>query len=126
MDCGTVKDRLVAARPPDANTLAHLAGCPECSAFAGRLEAVREAFRQPGIPVQPDSGFALRVVARLPSPAQVLGWAALRALPAALALALALAWMGLSQPPSPLSVLTQEPSLDLLFSYGTLAPEMER
>ena len=44
--------------------------------------------------VEPDAGFADRVAARLKrDPAEMLGWAALRLLPASLLLALVLGWV---------------------------------
>ena len=93
----------------------HLAGCPACTAFSRRLDAVREALgRHDDRRVIPDEGFARRTVARLPQPAELLGWAALRALPAALALAFVLAWYGLSQPPPLSALLLDEPSGDEL------------
>jgi hypothetical protein len=70
----------------------------------------------------PGPEFARRVVARLPQPAEVLGWAALRALPAALALALALLWLGISQPAPPDHLLTGEASPDHLLTWAVLAP----
>lgn len=125
MDCGTVRDRLVRGER-DAAMDSHQEACGSCAVFARRLEAAREAFRQPAAWIEPDPGFASRVAARLPRPAEVLGWAALRALPAALVLALALAWLGLSQPPSADFLLTEDPSLDLLLTYDTLAAGMRR
>lgn len=58
-----------------------------------RMEAARRYFRQHHANVAPDTGFAGRVAARLtPEPAEILGWAALRLLPAMLALIFVLAW----------------------------------
>jgi hypothetical protein len=48
--------------------------------------------------VEPDPGFAARVLARLPARApDALGWAAGRLVPVGLALALALGWLALRQ-----------------------------
>jgi hypothetical protein len=128
MDCASVREALLRGRlsEQDAGVAAHLEACAPCARIARRIAAVRERLRAPAVPVEPDPGFPLRVVARLPQPMEVLGWAALRALPAALLLALALAWVGLSQPPSPANLLAGEPSADLLLTYGTLAPEAGR
>jgi hypothetical protein len=66
-------------------------------------------------------------VARLPAvtaPEDLLGRLALRALPAAVVLALALAWVGLDQAPLPAtSLLAEEPSPEALLTYSVLAPE---
>ena len=53
-----------------------------------RLAAIRTTLRDGRTPFEPDAAFAARVVARLPEPPDVLGWAALRLVPAALLLAL--------------------------------------
>lgn len=121
MDCSTARDCLVRDEP-GADLSEHVKGCPACATFSHRLELAREALRDSGAPLEADPGFALRVVERLPRPAEVLGWAALRALPAAVAMALALAWLGLTQIPSPAALLSSEPSPDLLFTYTALAP----
>jgi len=61
-----------------------------------RLERARGYFRAHHAGVEPDAAFAGRVVARLePRTADLLGWAALRLLPATLALVLVLAWFSL-------------------------------
>ncbi|HEV8579730.1 MAG TPA: hypothetical protein VGX68_11705 [Thermoanaerobaculia bacterium] len=125
MDCGTVRDRLLRGAR-DASLDVHLGTCADCARFAHRISAAREAFRQPVVPIEPDPGFASRVVARLPRTAEVLGWAALRALPAAFALALTLAWLGWSQPPSAASLLTGEPSPEMILTYGAFATEAGR
>jgi hypothetical protein len=125
MDCRMVRDRIL-REEQEAVVSGHLAACPDCSLFAQRLATARRLLRAPKVPVEPDPSFALRVVARLPRPAELMGWAALRALPAALLLALALAWVGLSEPPSPSNLLSAEPSSDLLLTYGMLAAERER
>jgi hypothetical protein len=48
-----------------------------------------------------------------------------RALPAALALVLALLWIGVSQPPSPefKDLLSESANPDLVMTYAALAPE---
>jgi len=133
MNCSELRDRLMsgahagagagANAGPDAGGLLaeHLAGCPSCSRFAARLAAVRGALRDRPEGPRPDAGFSLRVRARLPRGSELLGWAALRALPAALALVLALAWMSSSEPPSVETLLSAEPSPDLLLTTGALS-----
>lgn len=124
-DCRALRDRLMRSEP---GAEAHLESCPDCAAFARRLAVAREVLRQPAAPaepmerMEPDASFALRVVQRLPRPTELLGWAALRALPAALALVAALLWIGVSQPPSPeFKDLLSSP--DLVLTYAALAPE---
>ncbi|HVT61479.1 MAG TPA: hypothetical protein VHR45_24165 [Thermoanaerobaculia bacterium] len=111
---------------------AHLAACRGCADFARRLSLARQALTQPAsaeserallASLASDTGFALRVLARISRPAEVLGWAAYRALPAALALALALAWLGLSQPVPPSSLVLDEPSSDQLLAWSVPAAE---
>lgn len=125
MDCRAVRDRLTrqSSGPSDA---AHLEGCPECAGFARRLALAREVLSPPGAVAEPDPGFAGRVIERLPQPTEVLGWAALRALPAALLLALALAWVGALEPTPPTLLLTLEASPDALLTWSVLTEETER
>jgi hypothetical protein len=125
MDCRTTRERLVRDPEPDTEVCAHLESCAGCAAFARRLGLAREVLRTPASALDPDPGFARRVVGRLPQPSEILGWAALRALPAALALALALSWMMLSQPGSlegPSGLLADEPDSALVFAYAELVP----
>jgi len=122
-----VRDRLMRSEH-DGEATAHLDACPECAAFARRLELARETLRRPAASadaMEPGASFALRVVERLPKPAELLGWAALRALPAAVVLVLALLWIGVSQPPSPeyKDLLSESASPDLVLTYAALAPE---
>jgi len=121
MDHRTVRDRL-ARGTAGAEEAAHLEGCPDCAAFARRLELARDVFRSAGAGIEPDPGFARRVVERLLRPAEVLGWAALRALPAAMALALVLFWLGVSQLQSPAHLLAADADPDLLLTWSALSP----
>lgn len=125
----------------------HLASCADCAAFARRLELVRRALGRPlavsdrggdgggedrGMDrgaIEPDPLFPARVLARIARPAELIGWAAFRALPAALGLALALAGVGLlglpgaaAAPASPL--LDEPPSSDQLLTWSSLSPEV--
>jgi hypothetical protein len=108
----------------------HLESCPDCAAFARRLELARQALAGPrsAPAIEPDPYFPARVLARIARPAELIGWAAFRALPAALGLALALAWLGLSAPappaapPSPL--LAEPPSSEQLLAWSSLSPEV--
>ena len=109
----------------------HLAACEECAAFARRLQLARQVLGKPLGGVEPDPQFSARVLARIARPAELIGWAAFRALPAALGLAVVLAWLGLSSPapppaapapPSPL--LDGPPSSDELLDWASLPPEV--
>jgi hypothetical protein len=110
----------------------HLASCPDCAAFARRLELARQALAgpRPSPAIEPDPYFPARVLARIARPSELIGWAAFRALPAALGLALALAWLGLSTPSSssptpPASPLLDEPpSSEQLLAWSSLSPEV--
>ena len=58
-----------------------------------RLERAREYFQRHHAGIEPDAGFADRLAIRLRrDPTQMLGWAALRLLPASLILVVVLAW----------------------------------
>jgi hypothetical protein len=64
-----------------------------------RLAAAREYFREHHSGALPDAGFAARVAARLvPEPLSALGWAAVRLLPAAVALAAVLGFLAARTP----------------------------
>jgi hypothetical protein len=126
--CRQVRDLLCAHGPVPA-VAEHLAGCAGCAAFARRLQLARQALRGPVAEVEPDADFPARVLARIARPSELLGWAAFRALPAALGLALVLAWLGLAgpaaapaAPPSPL--LDGPPSSDQLLAWASLSPEV--
>ena len=110
----------------------HLASCPDCAAFARRLELARQALAgpRPSPAIEPDPYFPARVLARIARPSELIGWAAFRALPAALGLALALAWLGLSTPaapppaPPPSPLLDEPPSSEQLLAWSSLSPEV--
>jgi hypothetical protein len=110
----------------------HLASCPDCAAFARRLELARQALAgpRPAPAIEPDPYFPARVLARIARPSELIGWAAFRALPAALGLALALAWLGLSMPSSPpptppaSPLLDEPPSSEQLLAWSSLSPEV--
>jgi len=97
MDCDAVRRRLLEERgAPDPALREHLAACPDCARYGARLAEVRGTLARHRLPVAPDPGFAARVLRRLPveRPADTFAWAAVRLLPAALLLALGLAWAG--------------------------------
>jgi hypothetical protein len=118
-----------AAFPADGASR-HLASCPDCAAFARRLELARQALAGPtsAPAIEPDPYFPARVLARIARPSELIGWAAFRALPAALGLALALAWLGLSAPappaPPPSPLLAEPPSSEQLLAWSSLSPEV--
>lgn len=80
-----------------------------------RLERARIYFREHHAGVEPDAAFADRVVARLVRPpADLLGWAAWRLLPATLALVLILAYFALQLPSRTETVTGVSPAEDPL------------
>ncbi len=109
----------------------HLASCPACARFARDLELAHEELGRPASTPVPGPDFAARVLEEIsghrPGTAETLGWAALRTLPAALALLAALGWLSL-RPPTPLTppvpapelLLTERPSDDTLFNWMML------
>lgn len=92
--------------------------------MSDRLTIAREILQR-RTEVEPDFYFAKRVVARLPrpEPAELLGWAALRALPAALGLAALLAAIGMRQIPPETLLLTEDTGSDALLTYSALVEE---
>lgn len=81
-----------------------------------RLEQARRYFQEHHANVEPDAAFAQRVSARLErQPSELLGWAALRLLPATAALLAILAWFAFqSTPLTPTDVAGAAPTDDLL------------
>jgi hypothetical protein len=102
MNCDTVQKTLIVESARRGVEIAeHLEGCAACSRFAERLAMAHETLETHHAGVRPDPAFAARVVANLPEPSPVLGWAALRLLPAATALLLVLSawvWFGTDTP----------------------------
>jgi anti-sigma factor RsiW len=128
MSCKRLRDRLLSGEAGE-EIARHFQSCPECARFAARWEGTRAALGHGVDPVEvvPHPAFACRVVARLPGSAEVLGGLALRALPAAVVLALALAWAGLDQAPLPAtSLLADDPGSEAFLTYSVLAPEGTR
>lgn len=126
MDCRRVRDRLMdGAGERGTEMIEHLDACAACAAFARRLGEAEALLRAHHAGVEPDAAFAARVVARLPEPSELLGWAALRLLPATLALALVLtAWCVLATP-GPSSLVEETPTDDVL-AWVVATEEEER
>ena len=116
MNCAQVRKLLTEERTnaPSIGIRDHLEKCPECARFAERLELAEGILRDHHAGSEPDAGFAVRVVAALPtSSSDLLGWAAIRLLPATLALALVLTVWALAATPSPTALLEQSAEEDL-------------
>lgn len=93
----------------------HLERCPACADFSERTRLVFEALGERRSAVIADAGFAARVVQSLPENAEdFLGWAALRALPATLALSLVLGAWCWSATGAPATLLEESPTDDLI------------
>ena len=120
MNCDEVRDELVASGESPA-VARHLIDCAECARFAQRLAATRAALEARRLEIHPDPAFAARVLARLPDGTQLLGWAAFRLLPAALALAVGLAWYSLFLLPAPTDVVLTDPGSEVALIYSVLA-----
>lgn len=115
MSCREIRDQLMQNEQdlPEGVT-AHLSSCPDCAGFAEKMHLARAAFRAHRSDHVPGPGFAYGVRAALPGRADLLGWAALRLLPATLALTLVLsAWCWVATP-GPQALLEQSPTDDLL------------
>ena len=82
-----------------------------------RMARVRRYLREHHADVEPDPAFAGRVLARLErNPGEILGLAALRLLPAALALVLFLGWLALRTAPDQ-DASPAQPSPDDVISW---------
>jgi hypothetical protein len=79
------------AAPAGGALAAHLEGCAACADYARRLADAVGALADHHAGAEPDAAFAARVVTSLPARDDALGRAAMRLLPAALALVLVLA-----------------------------------
>jgi len=115
--CREIRDRLESAASGDRrrDVDVHLRDCVECARFASRLDTFRRALAEHQADVVPDAAFAGRVAARLRSdPADALGWAAVRLLPATLVLLAALAWIAFRTTATPGDLLSESPTDDLL------------
>lgn len=101
MNCSEVRSRVLRldAPPPAGAPLAdHLESCAPCRAYAARLANTVRALADHHAGVEPDEAFAARVTSALPERNGVLGRVALKLLPAALALVLALSgWVVIEQ-----------------------------
>ena len=127
MRCQRARDLLIES--PDAAdgdaVGEHLRACPECARFAARRTLAREHFSAHHADLEPHPAFAVRVVAALPKRrVDLLGWAALRVLPAACALVLVLAAWAIALLPDPAlhfpdSVLTEASGGMLFLELGT-------
>lgn len=100
----------------------HLAVCSDCRTLVERLEATRGSLGKPHAEIVPPPGFAARLIANLPRREEVLGWAALRLLPASLLIALTAGYL-LATTPSPLDLPPNQGSdsellVWLLFTSG--------
>jgi predicted anti-sigma-YlaC factor YlaD len=116
MNCHDARNRLTAgAGEPEGVIAAHLKACRACARFAGRLRVARELFREHHGDIEPDAHFAVRIAARVSTePASKLGWAAVRLLPATIALLLVLAWVSWQATPGPTSLFDESPTDNLL------------
>jgi predicted anti-sigma-YlaC factor YlaD len=92
----------------------HLQECESCSRFAERLGHARQALQEHHVDVRPDAAFVARVVADLPQPSPVLGWAAVKLLPAAAALLLVLSTWAFLSTGTPTELVTASPTDDLV------------
>jgi predicted anti-sigma-YlaC factor YlaD len=123
MKCRDLQTRLLTTDvTKDAALAEHLGGCPGCRDFAQKWTLLRGALGPAATTPEPDAGFSARVMARLPQPSEMLGWAALRALPAAVLLALVLAGLGAAEVPPPVSLLVDEPSSSQLLAWSVQEP----
>ncbi len=127
MKCRELRDRLTNGDGPREAFEDHLGTCEACSLFAARLDEARRALNDHHAGVEPNAAFAARVVSHLPAgePDDALSWAALRVLPATLALLLALVWLAVQTSPDPSSLFSESPTDDVLSWVADLS-EVDR
>ena len=126
MNCATTRRRLI-EDPEDPELASHLEGCLECRAFAQRRAAVGVALGAAREAHRPDASFSARVLARRGGSVELLGLAAWRLMPAAVALILAAAWASLTAPPSLVDLMLHpEQAAVLLLAAGDDASEISR
>ena len=97
MKCARIRRCLAAGQATHRSVRQHLEDCADCTSFAARLGDVEQALREHRSQVIPPAGFAATVQQRLPQGNDLIGWAALRILPATLGLVLLLSWLTLRQ-----------------------------
>jgi hypothetical protein len=118
MTCNEARKRLAAAPPGsvEGELLDHVHGCAGCRRYHDRVLAAGRWFREHRAEVLPDAAFAARVSARLgPSgSADALGWAAVRLLPAVLALVVVLGWFAFQTSPDLTATSSEAADDDLL------------
>ncbi len=83
-----------------------------------RLTAAKQYFREHHAEIEPDPGFAGRVAVRLHRPAEeMLAWAAIKMLPATVALVFVMAWIAFQAEPAgdtTVAVTAEQTTEDLL------------
>jgi predicted anti-sigma-YlaC factor YlaD len=117
LDCGELRDRVTRAVEAlhEDRVTGHLEDCAACRGYVARLREARQALRDHHGNVEPDAGFRQRVLTAIPAgPTELMGWAALRLLPAGVALTLVLAWFALQPTPTTTTAEVAAPTDDLL------------
>jgi len=99
----------------------------DAARLEARLEQARQYFRRHHANVEPDAAFTQRVSARLErQPSELLGWAALRLLPATAALLAILAWFAFQSTPLTQAAVADNAPTDDLLSWVLEEPENGR
>ena len=115
MSCDEYRDRLTSGSAEAVEISEHLDRCDACARYSARIGIARQLFREHHGNVEPDEHFAGRVAARLHvQPAPMLGWAAVRILPATFALLMILAWLSWQATSHPASSFLASPTEDPL------------
>ena len=114
MECQNVRKKLLEPdQSRDRNLQEHLRVCTSCARFADRLEMTQALLRDHHARVEPGPDFSARVIGNLARGPELMGWAAIRLLPASLALVLALLgwtlYTGSDSPELPQSAPSDDP-----------------
>ena len=125
MTCSEIRRRLLDTSGrgeqgalPTGRVAAHLPKCAACARFAISLRAAQDGLRDHHARVEPDAGFADRVLQRLPGGvSQTMGQAAMRLLPLSVALLLFLVWLTSQTEPTRSSVVWSENNEEAYMSW---------
>jgi predicted anti-sigma-YlaC factor YlaD len=115
--CDEVREKLTSTAGTElpGEERRHLDDCPACRRYAQRADAARRYFQKHRSDAVPDAAFVARVADRINGRSVgAMGWAAMRLLPATLALAVILAWFVFQAAPYPEANGTLSPTDDLL------------
>lgn len=117
MNCEMVKKATLAGANLSSEEAKHLKDCALCGRFVERHRLFEVGMKHHHAGHQPKADFSAKVVAHLPGPVELLGWASLRLLPVGFALLLFFSWQSLNVSPGVDSLLSPSTSDEVLLSF---------